>query len=84
MLMLITPADGGGASIGFYSSMEEMMHAMDWDNEPQFMPKRWLTLQEARQDANYWDERDAFLAEIKPLRLVPKETVITHEIAVGS
>jgi hypothetical protein len=79
MLMLVLPSEDG-AYIRFYGSMEEMMSAHDWDDNPRSMPTIWLTPEQARQDPAYWDEKAAFLAKVEPMRLAPKETVITHEL----
>lgn len=74
-LMLIVPTEDG-ARISFHDTVDEIVQYFGGE----YLPTKWLTQDEARDDPNYWPENSAFLCRFERLELKAKEVVTAWEL----
>ena len=78
MLLLVTCDEDGDIRLQFFPDSEAAGAAFG-----EHAPKRWLTADEAAGDPNYWPSDSAFLAEVTPVRLEPKEVAVRWQVTRG-
>jgi hypothetical protein len=74
MLMVLTE---DGLRIRFFERPEDLLEQLE---EEECQDYRWLSPAEASRDTCEWPEHSAFLVSVKPLRVAPRQTVVSWEV----